>query len=68
MTMTAAFLERLIALIGSLLVGGTALLQLRSELPVPGLAAGVTKLLLGLMIVGCVLAFFAAINVLGAFA
>jgi hypothetical protein len=27
----------------------------------------VTKLLLGLMILGCVLAFFASINVLGAF-
>ena len=65
--MTASLLERLIALIGSLFVGGTALVQLRNELPVHGLDAAVTKLLLGLMIIGCVLAFFAAINVLGAF-
>jgi hypothetical protein len=66
--MTAALLERIIALIGSLVVGGTALFQLRNELPMHGLDAAVTKLLLGLMIVGCVLAFFASINVLGAFA
>jgi hypothetical protein len=32
-----------------------------------GLDSLVTKILLGLMIVGCVLAFFAAINLLGNF-
>lgn len=66
--MTAALLERTIALIGSLIVGGTATLQLRNEWPVPGLAADVTKLLLGLMILGCVLALLAALDILGAFA
>jgi hypothetical protein len=65
--MTAALLERTIALLGSLIVGGTASLQLRNEWPVTGLAADVTKLLLGLMILGCVLAFLAALNILGAF-
>ena len=55
-----------IALIGALIVGVTAAFQLRRELPLRSLDANVTKLLLGLMIVGCVLAFFAAINVLGA--
>ncbi len=59
-------LERAIALVGALLVGGTAAFQLRNELPLRSLDANVTKLLLGLMIVGCVLAFLAAINVLGA--
>jgi hypothetical protein len=66
--MTAELLERLIACIGSLLVGGTASWQLRNELPLHGLDAQVTKLLLGLMIVGCVLALLASLNVLGAFA
>jgi hypothetical protein len=66
--MTAALLERTIALLGSLIVGGTATMQLRNEWPLHGLDAQVTKLLLGLMIIGCVLAFFAALNILGAFA
>jgi hypothetical protein len=65
--MTAALLERTIALLGSLIVGGTASLQLRNEWPLHGIDAQVTKLLLGLMILGCVLAFFAALNILGAF-
>ena len=64
--MSIEFLERAVALIGAVVVGGTAILQLRNELPLRSLDANVTKLLLGLMIVGCVLAFLAAINVLGA--
>jgi hypothetical protein len=59
--------ERAIAVFGSLIVGGTALYQLKNELPMRGLDSFVTKLLLGLMIVGCVLAFFAALNILGNF-
>jgi hypothetical protein len=55
-----------LALIGAVVVGGTAVVQLRNELPLRSLDANVTKLLLGLMILGCVLAFLAAINVLGA--
>jgi hypothetical protein len=65
--MTAALLERTIALLGSLIVGGTASFQLRNEWPLTGIDAQVTKLLLGLMILGCVLALLAALNVLGAF-
>ena len=67
MIMTAALLERTIALIGSLIVGGTASFQLKNEWLVEGLDAQVTKLLLGLMIVGCVFAFFASLNILGNF-
>ncbi len=59
--------ERAIAVFGSLIVGGTALYQLKNELPMRGLDSFVTKLLLGLMIVGCVLAFVAALNILGNF-
>ncbi len=58
-------LERAIALVFSVVVGGTATFQLRNELPVHGLDAIVTKVLLALMILGCVLAFFAALNVIG---
>jgi hypothetical protein len=65
--MDAEILERMIALFGSVIVGGTAVVQLKNELSARGLDASVTKLLLGLMIVGCVLAFFAALNVLGNF-
>ncbi len=65
--MTAALLERIIALFGSLIVGGTATLQLKNEWPVEGLDAQVTKLLLGLMIIGCVLALLASLNILGDF-
>jgi hypothetical protein len=64
--MSTEVVERAIAIIGALLVGGTAIIQLKNELPLRSLDANVTKLLLGLMIVGCVLAFLAAINVLGA--
>jgi Na+/H+ antiporter NhaD/arsenite permease-like protein len=64
--MSTEFLERAVAIIGAVIVGGTAVVQLRNELPLRSLDANVTKLLLGLMIVGCVLAFLAAFNVLGA--
>jgi hypothetical protein len=60
-------MERAIAVFGSILVGGTALYQLKNEFGMRGLDALVTKVLLGLMIVGCVLAFFAALNILGNF-
>lgn len=63
--MSIELVERTIALLGALLVGGTAAVQLRNELSLRSLDANVTKLLLGLMIVGCVLALLAAVNVLG---
>lgn len=64
--MTAALFEKALALLGSLMVGGTALVQLKNDWKAHGLDATVTKLLLALMIFGCVLAFLASINVLGA--
>jgi peptidase E len=66
--MDPELLERALALFGSVIVGGTASFQLWNELGVRGLDALVTKVLLGLMIIGCVLAALAAINVLGNFA
>jgi hypothetical protein len=65
--MNPEVLERALAIAGALVVGGTASLQLWNELPARGLDALVTKFLLGLMIVGCVLAFLAGITVLGNF-
>lgn len=63
--MTEAAIERAIALVGAILVGVTAIVQLKNDWAARGLDASVTKILLGLMAVGCVLALLAAVNVLG---
>ena len=63
--MNEALIERAIALIGALVVGITACIQLKNDWAARGLDATVTKLLLGLMAFGCVLALLAAVNVLG---
>lgn len=63
--MTEATLEKGAALIGAIVVGVTALVQLRNDWGARGLDADVTKILLGLMAIGCVLALLAAVNVLG---
>ena len=63
--MTEAYIERGIAFVGAIVVGGTAIVQLKNDWASHGLDANVTKLLLGLMAVGCVLALLAAVNVLG---
>jgi len=55
-----------IAFVGAILVGGTAVVQLKNDWAAHGIDATVTKILLGLMVLGCVLAFLASINVLGA--
>jgi len=65
--MTAEMFERALALIGALLVGGTASYQLKNEWVARGLDAVVTKFLLGLMILGCIFAFLASINLMGDF-
>jgi hypothetical protein len=64
--MSEALIFRSIAFAGAILVGVTAVVQLKNDWPARGLDASVTKILLGLMALGCVLAFFAALNVLGA--
>jgi len=63
--MDAAQIERLLALVFGIVVGITAFVQLKNEWDVNGLDAAVTKLLLGLMAIGCVLAVLAAVHVLG---
>jgi hypothetical protein len=66
--MDIAIVERGIALLASILVGGPALYQLKNELSTHGLDATATKVLLSLLVVGCVVVLFASINVLGNFA
>ncbi len=63
--MNEVFIERAIALVGAIVVGVTAIVQLKNDWAAQGLDASVTKLLLGLMAFGCVLALLAAVNVLG---
>ena len=48
-----------------LLVGVTAIVQLKNDWHARGLDASITKLLLGLMAFGCILAILAAVNLLG---
>jgi len=64
--MSEAVIFRTIALVGAIIVGSTATVQLKNDWAARGLDASVTKILLGLMVLGCVLAFLAAINILGA--
>jgi hypothetical protein len=64
--MDAALIERGLALVGAIVVGITAFVQLKNDWAAHGLDAAVTKVLLGLMALGCVLALLAAIHVLGA--
>jgi hypothetical protein len=61
----AATIERGIAFILALLVGGTTSFQLYKDWSSTGLDNQVTKLLLGLMAFGCILVILAAVGVLG---
>jgi hypothetical protein len=63
--MSEAVIFKGIAFLGAILVGSTAFVQLKNDWAARGLDATITKLLLGLMAVGCVLALLAAVNVLG---
>jgi hypothetical protein len=61
----AATIERSVAFILALVVGGTTSFQLYKDWSSTGLDNQVTKLLLGLMAFGCVLVVLAAVGVLG---
>jgi hypothetical protein len=61
----AATIERGVAFILALIVGGTTSFQLYKDWSSTGLDNQVTKLLLGLMAFGCVLVVLATIGVLG---
>jgi hypothetical protein len=59
-----AGIEKVVALIGAVVVAVFAVIALRGEMPKHGLDDNVTKLLLGLMAFGCILVLLAATGVL----
>jgi hypothetical protein len=61
----ASTLEKGIAFVLAILVGGTTSFQLYKDWATTGLDNQVTKLLLGLMAFGCLLVLLACIGVLG---
>jgi hypothetical protein len=61
----AATLEKSIAFVLAIIVGGTTSFQLYKDWSTAGLDNQVTKLLLGLMAFGCILVILAAVGVLG---
>ncbi len=61
----AATVEKSVAFVLALLVGGTTSFQLYKDWATVGLDNQVTKLLLGLMAFGCVLVILACVGVLG---
>ncbi len=63
--MGAAVIEKSIAFVLALVVGGTTSVQLAKDWSSGGLDNQVTKVLLGLMAFGCVLVVLAAVGVLG---
>jgi len=64
--MTEVTIERGLALVGAIVVGITAFVQLKNDWAARGLDATVTKVLLGLMAFGCVLVVLAAVSIVGA--
>ena len=62
----AATIEKSIAFILALVVGGTTSVQLYRDWSSTGLDNQVTKVLLGLMAFGCILVILAAVGVFGA--
>ena len=63
--MTAAEIEKGIALVFAIVVAITTSVQLRNDWRSTGLDNNVTKMLLGLMAFGCLLVILAAVGVLG---
>jgi hypothetical protein len=59
-----ATVEKIIAGLGALLIGVLALIALKNDWKTTGLDNNVTKLLLGLMALGCVLVLVAAFGIL----
>ncbi len=63
--MAVATIEKGIALVLALVVGGTTSVQLYRDWGTSGLDNHLTKLLLGLMAFGCILVILAAVGVMG---
>jgi len=63
--MTAAVLEKSIAFVFAILVGGTTSTQLARDWNSTGLDNQLTKVLLGLMAFGCLLVLLACVGAIG---
>jgi hypothetical protein len=63
--MNAAVLEKSVAFVLAIVVGGTTSMQLARDWTSTGLDNQVTKILLGLMAFGCVLVLLACVGVIG---
>lgn len=59
--------EHTVAIIGAIIVAATAIVALKNDWKTPGLENQVFKVMLGLLALGAVLSFFAAVGVLGNF-
>jgi hypothetical protein len=62
--MDLATIEKIVAFVGALVVFTFAIIGLKGEWPKTGLDDNVTKVLLGLMALGCVLVVLACFGVL----
>lgn len=60
-------IEHIIAIIGAIVVAASAIVALKNDWSTPGLENQVFKVMLGLLALGAVLSFFAAVGVLGNF-
>jgi hypothetical protein len=58
-------IERGLAFVGAIVVGCTAFVQLRNDWAAKGIDADLTKILLGLMFIGCIIALLAAAHLIG---
>lgn len=65
--MDILLIEHYVAIIGAIIVGATAVVALKNDWKSTGLENQVFKVMLGLLALGAVLSFFAAIGVLGNF-
>ncbi len=63
--MHATAIERIIALVGAFVVAGCALTSLRAEWKKTGLDDHVTKIMLALLTVGCIVVVLVAVGVAG---
>jgi hypothetical protein len=63
--MSASAVERIIALVGAIVVAGCALTSLRAEWKKNGLDDHVTKIMLALLTVGCIIVVLVAVGVAG---
>ncbi len=65
--MNLIVIEHTIAIIGAIIVTVVSLVALKNDWKTPGLENQVFKVMLGLLALGAVLSFFAAVGVLGNF-